>query len=39
MKIHCIYSGDWIQEGARLDVDEYLKIGARLKTQAMESDA
>jgi chromosome segregation ATPase len=34
MKVHCIFSGDWLQEDTRLDPDKYLRIGARLKTTA-----
>jgi hypothetical protein len=34
MKVHCIYSGDWIQEEAVLDYDKYLSIGAKLMAKA-----
>ncbi|KAG0644622.1 hypothetical protein HOY80DRAFT_1110333 [Tuber brumale] len=34
MKVHCIFSGDWLQEDTRLDPDKYLRIGARMKTTA-----
>ncbi|PWW78494.1 P-loop containing nucleoside triphosphate hydrolase protein [Tuber magnatum] len=34
MKVHCIFSGDWLQEDIRLDPDKYLRIGARVKTMA-----
>lgn len=33
MKVHCIYSGDWIQEGSTMDYKRYLKAGRKLKAK------
>ena len=30
MKVHCIYSGEWIGEGVVMDFSRYLAIGKRL---------
>ncbi|RPB01733.1 P-loop containing nucleoside triphosphate hydrolase protein [Choiromyces venosus 120613-1] len=34
MKVHCIFSGDWLEPDTKLDPDKYLRIGARMKTMA-----
>ena len=30
MKVHCIYSGEWIGEGIVMDFNRYLAIGKKL---------
>jgi arginyl-tRNA--protein-N-Asp/Glu arginylyltransferase len=35
MKVHCIYSGDWIEPDNVMDYQRYFEAGRRLKAQGM----